>query len=98
MAPELALARPEEEIRRYLALHDWLLSRRDKRIARNPPGFLAACIANQLPFPRESKLVGTKQSVREPVLLRSGHALPQALSRLRRLMPKGKRSSWTSLD
>jgi hypothetical protein len=53
MAPALAKALHEEEIRRYLALHDWLLRRRDKRIAKNPAGFLAACIAHRLPFPRD---------------------------------------------
>jgi hypothetical protein len=53
VAPSLATALPEAELRRYLALHDWLLKRRDKRIARNPAGFLAACIANRLPFPRD---------------------------------------------
>jgi len=53
VAPALAKALHEEEIRRYLALHDWLLRRRDKRIAKNPAGFLAACIAHRLPFPRD---------------------------------------------
>jgi hypothetical protein len=53
VAPALAGALPEEEVRRYLALHDWLRKRRDKRIAKNPAGFLAACIANRLPFPRD---------------------------------------------
>jgi hypothetical protein len=53
VAPALANALPEAEIKRYIALHDWLLKRHDKRIARNPAGFLAACIANRLPFPAD---------------------------------------------
>lgn len=32
MAPQLAMALPENEIRRYVALHDWLLNQCDKRI------------------------------------------------------------------
>jgi hypothetical protein len=53
VAPDLASALPEPEIRRYLALHDWLLARNDRRIAKNPAGFLAACIANRFPLPRD---------------------------------------------
>jgi hypothetical protein len=53
VAPDLASALPEQEIRRYLALHDWLLARNDRRIAKNPAGFLAACIANRFPLPRD---------------------------------------------
>jgi hypothetical protein len=53
VAPDLASALPESEIRRYLALHDWLLARKDQRIAKNPAGFLAACIANRFPLPRD---------------------------------------------
>ncbi len=53
VAPALATALPEVEIRRYVALHDWLLKRRDKRIAKNPAGFLAACIGQRYPFPRD---------------------------------------------
>jgi hypothetical protein len=53
VAPDLAASLPEPEIRRYLALHDWLVHRQDKRIRKNPAGFLAACIANQLPIPND---------------------------------------------
>ena len=53
VAPALARALPEDEVQRYIALHDWLRKRHDKRIAKNPAGFLAACIANRLPFPAD---------------------------------------------
>ena len=52
-APALATALHEDETRRYLALHDWLLKRGDKRNAKNPAGFLASCIAKRLPFPKD---------------------------------------------
>jgi hypothetical protein len=66
VAPDLARALPEAIIRRYIALHDWLLSRRDRRIAKNPAGFLAACIANRFPFPKDFELAqeGTKAPTR----------------------------------
>jgi hypothetical protein len=53
VAPALAKSLPEEVVQRYLALHDWLLKRKDRRIAKNPAGFLAACIANRFPFPND---------------------------------------------
>src|SRR5207253_237660 len=70
MAPALANSLKEEEIRRYLALHDWLLRRRDKRIAKNPAGFLAACIANRFPFPKDFELArgGTEVVTRTGVI------------------------------
>jgi hypothetical protein len=56
-----------------LALHDWLLARKDHRIAKNPAGFLAACIANRFPFPRdfesahgESEISTLKVSMSKP--------------------------------
>jgi hypothetical protein len=53
LAPSLAEALPEAEIRRYIELHDWLLGRGDKRISRNPAGFLAASIASRFPLPKD---------------------------------------------
>jgi hypothetical protein len=63
VAPDLASALPEPEIRRYLALHDWLLARNDRRIAKNPAGFLAACIANRFPLPRDFELAHGESEV-----------------------------------
>jgi hypothetical protein len=78
VAPALAGALPEEEVRRYVALHDWLLKRRDKRIAKNPAGFLAACIANRLPFPRDFEQArGGAEVAAQPGMVRK----PAAYSR-----------------
>jgi hypothetical protein len=63
VAPDLASALPEPEILRYLALHDWLLTRNDRRIAKNPAGFLAACIANRFPLPRDFELAHGESEV-----------------------------------
>lgn len=53
VAAGLSTSRPVDEIREYVALHDYLVQRKDKRIAKNPAGFLAACISKRLPFPED---------------------------------------------
>jgi hypothetical protein len=45
-AENLATSFPKKLIAEKVALHDRLLERRDKRMSKNPPGFLAAAIRN----------------------------------------------------
>lgn len=50
-AAELTDNFPAAKITEKLALHDWLVSRRDRRVSRNPAGFLAMAIRQDYPLP-----------------------------------------------
>lgn len=47
VARELFQDRDEPLVRQAIEYHDWLVAKRDKRVAKNPAGFLAAAIRNQ---------------------------------------------------
>jgi hypothetical protein len=53
VAQELATTFAEEFLTAKVELFDWLMKRRDKRVAKNPPGFLVSAIRKDYPEPRE---------------------------------------------
>jgi plasmid replication initiation protein len=69
----LSRPRAEELVREYeaskieekLKLHDWLVARKDRRIANNPPGFLAQSITKDYPFPKDY-LLAQRPATTEP--------------------------------
>lgn len=52
VAAELVALKPEAEIREKVELHDWLVMKRDPRIAKNPAGFLTSAIRDNYPLPK----------------------------------------------
>ena len=56
VARELGSQFPEELIEAKIRLHDSLVSAKDKRISRNPAGFLTAAIRHDYPEPPAEKL------------------------------------------
>jgi len=52
-AARLLAVHPAGVIRDYIALHDFLLAKRDRRIAKNPAGFLVTCISKRFPLPAD---------------------------------------------
>lgn len=50
-AREIVARQPEDLIREKLDIHDWLLERKAKCIAKNPPGFLVASIDRPKNYP-----------------------------------------------
>jgi len=52
-AAELVRDFPAERIDEKIALHDWLVGRKDRRAAINPAGFLAEAIRNDYPLPKD---------------------------------------------
>jgi hypothetical protein len=52
-AEELVRGHAATTIEEKLKLHDWLVARKDRRIANNPPGFLAQSITKDYPLPKD---------------------------------------------
>ena len=52
-ARQLLQCEPVERIEQQLAVFDWLLSRNDKRISKNPPGFLVSAIRGDFKAPND---------------------------------------------
>ncbi|MBX3412599.1 MAG: replication initiator protein A [Pirellulales bacterium] len=50
-ARQLARQHSADVVKDRIALHDWLLGRKDKRIARSPAGFLVESIRGEFPLP-----------------------------------------------
>jgi plasmid replication initiation protein len=50
-ASKLVRSYPTERIAEKITIHDWLLSKADKRCSANPPGFLVAAIQDDFPPP-----------------------------------------------
>lgn len=53
VATELEASFPAERIAEKLRYVDWLLARGDKRVAKNPAGFLVAAIRGDYPLPKD---------------------------------------------
>ena len=51
-AAELIGVHPAETIRRKLEVFDWLAAKDDKRVAKNPPGYLLTSIIKDYPTPK----------------------------------------------
>lgn len=53
IATQLVAEFSAEQIRQQVAIFDWYATRNDKRISKNPPGFLAAAIRKNYQAPKE---------------------------------------------
>lgn len=53
VACSLAAEHSESRIREKLQFFDWLVARRDRRVSKNPPGFLTAAIRKNYPLPKD---------------------------------------------
>lgn len=62
VARDLVQKFPPERISEKLELHDWLLARKDERIAKNPAGFLATAIRDDYPLPKGFETLAQRQS------------------------------------
>lgn len=65
IASELAERFPGEQIEEKLALHDWLVGKKDRRAAKNPAGFLVKAIRHDYPLPKD--FPGRGSSSRFPI-------------------------------
>lgn len=52
----------EERIREKLRLFDWLVARKDRRVSKNPPGFLTDAIRKNYPLPKDYREAATKRN------------------------------------
>jgi hypothetical protein len=52
MAVQLAQGHPEERVRTKVEAFDWLLTRKDRRVAKNPAGYLVASIRDDYAAPK----------------------------------------------
>lgn len=52
-AQDLVEKYPADRIQTQLQLFDWLVRRNDRRISKNPPGWLASAIRKDYPLPRD---------------------------------------------
>jgi plasmid replication initiation protein len=52
-AADLVRTYAAERIDEKIALYDWLVARKDKRVSNNPPGFLAESIRKDYPLPKD---------------------------------------------
>ena len=64
MAEQLVAEMTSHQIEEKIAYHDWLVAKRDTRVAKNPAGFLAAAIRDNYRPPQEFQRTqsGEKQS------------------------------------
>ncbi len=68
VAASLADAHPPERIQAQIAVFDWLMRRHDRKVSRNPAGFLVAAIKNQYSTPKSFPTIDrSKRKTQRPL-------------------------------
>ena len=81
-AAELVLAYPEERIRAKLEAFDWLIQKKDKRVSKNPAGYLAESIRKDYTPPRGFESMAERQ---QRLAVQEGHARRSRKPNVKRL-------------
>lgn len=103
-ARETVARYPLEQIRAQLAVFEWLRTRNDPRMSRNPPGFLLSAIKGDYAAPRDylkhAPQTGPKRETAQRFCTRTGRAQkPNAEPEHREHQRDGRvRRFWASLD
>lgn len=78
VAAELTTSYPEERIAEKLELQDWLMERKDKRIEKNPAGYLVAAIRDDYTPPKGFESKAVREAKRQAAAERKAKAEARA--------------------